>query len=203
MIQILCKLVSDYAKGWIFLQKKWEIFRGSILDKNFYVTLERADIVYSWGVLYHTGAIWQALDNAIACLKPGGMLKISIYNNVEKRLGGSTFWWRVKRTYNQSSKIVQHLMEYTYVVYLCLGVAITLRNPFKIIDGYGSDASTRGMDFWHNVRDWVGGFPYEYATAGEIFTYVHEKHKLELMFWETHDGHVYNQFTFHKPASSD
>jgi 2-polyprenyl-6-hydroxyphenyl methylase/3-demethylubiquinone-9 3-methyltransferase len=91
MIQILCKLVSDYAKGWIFLQKKWEIFRGSILDKNFYVTLERADIVYSWGVLYHTGAIWQALDNAIACLKPGGMLKISIYNNVEKRLGGSTF----------------------------------------------------------------------------------------------------------------
>jgi hypothetical protein len=57
-------------------------------------------------------------------------------------------------------------MEYTYVVYLCLGVAITLHNPFKIIDGYGSDASTCGMDFWHNVRDWVGGFPYEYATAG-------------------------------------
>jgi SAM-dependent methyltransferase len=183
--------------------KKWEIFRGSILDKNFYVTLERADIVYSRGVLYHTGAMWQALDNAIACLKPGGMLAISIYNNVEKRLGGSTFWWRVKRTYNQSSKIVQNLMEYTYVVYFCLGVAITLRNPFKIIDGYGSDASTRGMDFWHNVRDWVGGFPYEYATAGEIFTYDHEKHKLELMFLETHDGHVYNQFTFHKPASSD
>jgi hypothetical protein len=53
------------------------------------------------------------------------------------------------------------------------------------------------------VRDWVGGFPYEGATAEEIFTYIHEKHKLELMFWETHDGHVYNQFTFHKPASSD
>lgn len=138
-----------------------------------------------------------------ANLKPGGMLAISIYNNVEKRLGRSTFWWRVKRTYNQSSKIVQHLMEYTYVVYFCLGVAITLRNPIKIIDGYGSDASTRGMDFWHNVHDWVGGFPYEYATAGEIFTYVHEKHKPELMFLETHDGHVYNQFTFHKPASSD
>ncbi|MCJ7530226.1 MAG: class I SAM-dependent methyltransferase [Anaerolineales bacterium] len=183
--------------------KKWEIFRGSILDKNFYVTLERADIVYSWGVLYHTGAMWQALDNAIACLKSGGMLAISIYNNLEKRLGGMTFWWRVKRTYNQLSKIVQQLMEYIYVVYFCLGVAITLRNPFKIIDGYGSDASTRGMDFWHNLRDWVGGFPYEYATAGEIFTYVHEKHELELMFLETHDGHVYNQFTFHKPASSD
>jgi len=183
--------------------KKWGIFRGSILDKNFYVPLDRADIVYSRGVLYHTGAMWQALDNVIACLKPGGMLAISIYNNVEKRLGGSTFWWRVKRTYNQSSKIVQHLIEYTYVVYFCLGVAITLRNPIKIIDGYGSVASTRGMDFWHNVRDWVGSFPYKYATAGEIFKYVHEKHKPELMFLETHDGHVYNQFTFHKPASSD
>jgi hypothetical protein len=59
------------------------------------------------------------------------------------------------------------------------------------------------MDFWHNVHDWVGGFPYEYATAGKIFKYVHEKHKPELMFLKTHDGHVYNQFTFHKPAPSD
>jgi 2-polyprenyl-6-hydroxyphenyl methylase/3-demethylubiquinone-9 3-methyltransferase len=148
--------------------EKWEIFQGSILDNNFYPILDRADIVNSWGVLYHTGAMWQALDNAVNCLKPGGLLVISIYNKVDKRLGGSTFWWRVKRTYNQSLKIIQHLIEYSYVVYFCLGVAITLRNPFRIIKGYSSEASIRGMDFWHNVRDWVGGFPYEYATAGEI-----------------------------------
>lgn len=183
--------------------EKWEILHGSILDNNFFARLDQADIVYSWGVLYYTGAVWQALDNAISCLKPGGLLAISIYSNVEKRLGGSAFWWRVKRTYNQSSKIIQHFIEHTYVVYFCLGVTITHRNRFKIITGYGSDASTRVMDFWHNVRNWVGGFPYEYATAGEVFNDIHEKHRLGLMFLETHDSRVCNQFTFHKPASSD
>ena len=58
-----------------------------------------------------------------------------------------------------------------------------------------------GGDFPHDVRDWVGGFPYEYATAGEVFTYLHGKHGLELVYLNTHDGHGCNEFTFRRPQS--
>ncbi len=56
------------------------------------------------------------------------------------------------------------------------------------------------MDFLHDVRDWVGGFPYEYATAGEIFSYLHGKFDLELDYLNSHDGHGCNEFTFRRPA---
>ncbi len=57
------------------------------------------------------------------------------------------------------------------------------------------------MSFWYDVRDWVGGFPYEFATAGEVFNYVHAKHSLELVYLNTHDGHGCNEFTFRRPPS--
>jgi len=57
-----------------------------------------------------------------------------------------------------------------------LRYVLTGRNPFAVIRHY--DADGRGMDFWHDVRDWVGGFPYEYATAGEVFSYLHHRHGL-------------------------
>src|SRR3712207_3811365 len=45
--------------------ERWSIEQGSILDRAFLDTVHPADIVYSWGVLHHTGAMWQALDNAV------------------------------------------------------------------------------------------------------------------------------------------
>src|ERR1035438_5515350 len=42
----------------------WRIEEGSALDGNYLAGLGSFDVVYSWGVLHHTGAMWQALDNA-------------------------------------------------------------------------------------------------------------------------------------------
>ena len=78
---------------------RWTIEQGSVLDQEYLISLGTFDIVYSWGVLHHTGSMWEALENVAHSVKPGGTLFISIYNDQGAR---SKFWWRVKRLYNRS-----------------------------------------------------------------------------------------------------
>src|SRR6266480_2060921 len=75
----------------------WVIEQGSVLDHDFLTSLGEFDIVYSWGVLHHTGAMWQALDGVKELVKPGGQLYIAIYNHLGEVTDG---WRKVKRTYN-------------------------------------------------------------------------------------------------------
>src|SRR5438876_9016826 len=42
----------------------WRIEEGSALDADYIKSVGPFDVVYSWGVLHHTGAMWTALDNA-------------------------------------------------------------------------------------------------------------------------------------------
>ncbi len=70
---------------------------------------------------------------------------------------------------------------------------------FRLLRRYHSEGDRRGRDFWHNLRDWLGGFPYEYATAGEVFNYLHDKFNLQLEYLNTHDRHGCNEFTFRRP----
>jgi 2-polyprenyl-3-methyl-5-hydroxy-6-metoxy-1,4-benzoquinol methylase len=177
----------------------WSVSQGSILDEAFLATLPPADVVYSWGVLHHTGAMWQAIDNAAALVQPGGLFAIAIYNNVEQRLGGSRMWWQIKHRYVHSSQPVQRLIEAAYTANFAARSLLSLRNPLATIRRYDKE-NPRGMDFWHDMRDWVGGFPYEYATAGELFNRIHERHGLELIYLNNHDGHICNELTFRRPA---
>lgn len=50
----------------------WVVERGSVLDRDYLSRLGRFDIVYSWGVLHHTGAMWQALENVAPLVAGGG-----------------------------------------------------------------------------------------------------------------------------------
>src|SRR5918994_336835 len=59
----------------------WTIERGDVLDTQYLQGLGKWDIVYSWGVLHHTGDMWQALRNVAPLVQPGGQLFISIYND--------------------------------------------------------------------------------------------------------------------------
>jgi len=142
--------------------------------------------------------MWPALDNCVCLVKPGGLLAIAVYNRVERRLGGSAMWWRIKRLYNQVPRPLQAAMVGAYGGSILLRKLLTLQNPVRFLRTYGHDGGGRGMDFWHDVRDWVGGFPYEYATAGEVFAYLHDRHGMELVYLNTHDGHVCNEFTFRR-----
>src|ERR1041384_7288521 len=76
---------------------QWQVGAGSALDEQYLRALGLFDVVYSWGVLHHTGAMWQALAHAALPVAPGGRLFIAIYNDVGWR---SNLWRAIKRTYN-------------------------------------------------------------------------------------------------------
>ena len=57
----------------------WVITQGSILDDEFVSKVPQTDVVYSWGVLHHTGRMWEAVDNALKMVSPGGLVYIALY----------------------------------------------------------------------------------------------------------------------------
>jgi 2-polyprenyl-6-hydroxyphenyl methylase/3-demethylubiquinone-9 3-methyltransferase len=179
--------------------ERWIVRRGSVLDPEFMSTVAPADIVYSWGVLHHTGRMWDAIDAAAAKVLPGGTFAISIYNRVDRFPDSSRMWWHIKRTYTRSPGVVRRLMEGIYLANFVLSRLVTLRNPLKpILDREG--AGRRGMDFMHDVRDWLGGFPYEYATSGEVFGHVHAQAGFELDRLINWEGNACNELRFRRSA---
>ncbi|MDR4503176.1 MAG: class I SAM-dependent methyltransferase [Candidatus Scalindua sp.] len=149
--------------------KNWEIYQGSILDKKFVSKLNKFDIVYSWGVLHHTGKMWQAIKNAACLVNKDGYYYISIYNKIEGRKG-SEFWLIIKKIYNHSPRIGKLVMEMLYILrYEIIGNLISLRNPLTIINEY---KARRGMEWKTDIVDWLGGLPYEFAKVDEIFKFM-------------------------------
>jgi 2-polyprenyl-3-methyl-5-hydroxy-6-metoxy-1,4-benzoquinol methylase len=181
--------------------ERWHICQGSVLDGKFLDGIEPVDIVYSWGVLHHTGAMWQAFDKAVSKIKPGGQLAIAIYNDVERTIGGSAMWWQIKRMYNLSPQTVKRLMEVGYAGAFFLKDMLNFRNPLKTVRSYSSD-SGRGMDFWHDARDWLGGFPYEYASITDVNEYLDHKFGLQLEYLQPNTGVGCNEFTFRLPNAT-
>jgi 2-polyprenyl-6-hydroxyphenyl methylase/3-demethylubiquinone-9 3-methyltransferase len=149
---------------------QWRIDRGSALDREYLSSIGTFDIVYSWGVLHHTGRMYEALDNAIIPLLPGGRLFIAIYND----LGSRTARWRsIKRTYNRIPTLARPAFaaiagapnEARALVNACLR-----RRPADYLRSWTS-VGDRGMSRWHDLVDWVGGYPYEAASPEEIFEF--------------------------------
>ena len=134
---------------------------GDVLDDAFLADLGTFDIVYAWGVLHHTGAMWQAIRNAVSLVEPeDGTLVIAIYNHHWT----SPVWKQIKRMYNLSPGAVRWLLNYLFGALIYGGVWITAHeNPLH---------KERGMDFWYDVIDWLGGYPYEYARISDVIGFV-------------------------------
>lgn len=145
----------------------WSICRGSILDDAFISALDRADIVYSWGVLHHTNSMWKAIENSIRLVRPGGVFFIAIYNEVHGLFGSKT-WLLLKRLYNRVSRPLKTLMEYSFITMIIAKMILTLRNPYQEISQY---KKRRGMSFMTDIRDSLGGYPYEFASAEEVVVF--------------------------------
>lgn len=154
---------EENAKRWIpDSQAKFGLV--SVLNNDEMSSLGQFDVVYSWGVLHHTGNMTRAISSAARCVKKGGIFMIAIYN----RHWSSGFWKTIKWLYNRIGKFGQELLilGFTPIIFLAKWL-VTFRNPLEM---------GRGMDFMHNIIDWVGGYPYEYASIDEIKVVLDDLH---------------------------
>jgi len=146
--------------------QNWKIFQGSILDTDLLNGLNHYDIVYSWGVLHHTGDLWKAIENAAYLVKPGGYFWISIYAkgpDYGKHL-------RLKRRYNAATPLGKRWMEFVFILKVMAWRSVHLQNPFA-----WNAKKSRGMDTYHDIVDWLGGLPYEVATEDEIVQFCRNR----------------------------
>lgn len=150
----------------------WTVERGSALDADYLQGLGTFDIVYSWGVLHHTGAMWRALDLVAPLVKPGGTLFIAIYNDQGAWSGR---WKKIKRLYC-SGPVGKTLVAGVAIPYWVLRSAaadlVWMRNPLSRYREYGS---ARGMSMTHDWHDWLGGYPFEYAKPEAILAFYRER----------------------------
>jgi SAM-dependent methyltransferase len=148
------RVLTDNASG-----GHWKADRISVFD----LPDKKFDVVYSWGVLHHTGDMWAAIRKAASLVRPGGTFVFSLY---EKTPLCSA--WRVeKRIYSRAPKVVQKVAQGLYLAAYSAGVLATRRNPFRRLKN-----RRRGMNGTNDVHDWLGGYPYESADASEVETFM-------------------------------
>ena len=158
---------------------QWRVERGSALDAGFIGNLGQFDIVYSWGVLHHTGAMWQALENIDCLVAPGGRLFISIYNDQGWL---SDFWRMVKRLYNVTPPRLRFVLLMPSLALLWgprTAIDLLRLHPFQTWRTY---EKSRGMSPWWDLIDWVGGYPFEVAKPEMILDfYVKRGYRLQSL----------------------
>ncbi len=148
---------------------RWTILQGSALDEAFLKSLGQFDVVYSWGVLHHTGDMWRALDLVTHNVMPGGTLAIAIYNDQGWQSGA---WRRVKEIYCSGlfGRIAMKMVFYPWFAIRTTLVSILRgRNEFA---GYRRH---RGMSITHDWDDWLGGLPFEVAGYQQLIDFYQQR----------------------------
>ncbi len=174
----------------------WTISAGDALSLEWMQSLGEYDVVYSWGVLHHTGDMWVALENAASVVRPGGMLFVSIYNDQ----GLQSRWWReIKKRYNQVPGFMKLLMSCVWHL-VVLGnrtlCGIKDRKPFS----QWYLGSERGMGLWYDTVDWIGGYPFETASYQQLMSFYLSR-GFVLARSKKKSGLGCNELVFIKPSS--
>ena len=179
----------------------WTIEGGSVLDEYYLASLGSFDVVYSWGVLHHTGQMWKALDHAAALVADQGKLFIAIYND---RGGASRRWAAIKRFYNHSPRPIKGLLVLAIGAWFQTRAALSrlarLQNPLLL--NRSKQVGVRGMSLWHDLVDWVGGYPFEVAKPEQVFDFYRER-GFALARLKTDGGHGCNEFVFQKAPTRE
>jgi 2-polyprenyl-6-hydroxyphenyl methylase/3-demethylubiquinone-9 3-methyltransferase len=145
------RLLTTNASG-----QRWSVMERSIFDPQI-ESLGSFDYVYSWGVLHHTGDMYRALRAAAGRVGPGGQFVFALYRQTPL----CWLWKLEKRWYSGASPAAQARVQGLYVKVFKL----LMRGNFEAyVANYGQ---ARGMDFYHDVHDWLGGWPYESISPAQ------------------------------------
>lgn len=145
----------------------WRFQEASALDARGLAALEPVDVVYSWGVLHHTGDVWRALHNAQLPLAEDGLLLVALY--AEEFYEDKENIVRMKDFYRTTSAQQQMQLEMVTGVFWLHETLKSSQNPFEVVRNF---SKMRGMDFWTDVRDWLGGWPMEFASASAVLAFA-------------------------------
>lgn len=161
----------ELKKTYFQNDESWKIEEASVLDEKFMKSLGQFDVVYSWGVLHHTGQMWSAIENAQARVAPGGKFFIALYNDTGSQ---SARWYWIKKTYNGLPGVLRTPFAVLVTIpgelkLLCSSV-LTL-NPRRYTDSWTNYSRNRGMTKWRDIVDWVGGYPYEVSKPDDVFDF--------------------------------
>jgi len=177
----------------------WTVNRGDILDPAFLATLSPHDIVYSWGVLHHTGAMWDAVRNASRFVAENGLFCIALYTSDAYWRPSTDFWLTVKQRYNRAGEFERAAMEWWYFWrFVALSELRHFRNPFRRFQKY---EKSRGMSLWTDIRDWLGGWPMEFAGILETRTFCRDHLGLKLLWMSAGEACTEYLFSHQQDAS--
>lgn len=185
---------QELKRRYFWKDSNWVIEEGSALDQGFLSGLGQFDIVYSWGVLHHTGEMWKALDNVIPLVASGGALFIAIYNDQQFI---SRFWLQIKIIYNRwilGRGVVKIIFYPWFAFQTMIAGLIKEGNPVARFSSYKKD---RGMSILHDWRDWLGGYPFEVAKPEQLLDFYRQK-EFELVRMVTTNRLGCNQLVFKK-----
>ena len=160
----------------------WTIEEGSVLDENYMASLGQFDVVYSWGVLHHTGDMWKALTNLEVL--GAKFVFIAIYND---QGWISKYWTCVKGLYNKNL-LLKSLVVISHTPYL-FGLR-WLKAKFQ------NKVEPRGMSLWIDMFDWLGGFPFEVAAPEDIIHFFFKKNLVCMNLYSCKGRLGCNEFVF-------
>jgi 2-polyprenyl-3-methyl-5-hydroxy-6-metoxy-1,4-benzoquinol methylase len=163
---------KELKRRFLPVDSQWTIDEGSALDRAYLESLGTFDVVYSWGVLHHTGSMWVAIENAIDRVEMnGGRLFIAIYNDQGWK---SHLWWFIKNVYNRLPRLLRG--PFAFIVSAATRIAVIIKytillRPMVAIAPLFADQRDRGMSARYDERDWIGGFPFEFAGFEVLTSY--------------------------------
>ena len=189
---------KELRERWGLSDPDWEIEQGSALDADYLRSKGEFDIVYSWGVLHHTGELNRAIQLASQRVASRGKFMIAIYNDQGP---ASRRWLAIKRGYHRLPRTVRPVYVVCVAGYYEAKFALARlahgKNPLPFAD-WRAKKQDRGMSAWHDWVDWVGGLPFEVANPEGIIEPLKDQGFVLEQLKTVGNGWGCNEYVFEK-----